>query len=341
MKALFSNAGTTLLLMAAILVGGLLGWLQPVVGAALGARVDPLLLTLVSLLFFEVNLACLRRWREHGRVLAIAWVCNFLIIPALGWGIARLFLSGQPLFFTGLVIYFMAPCTDWFLGFTRMARGHVALGTVLLPLNLLTQVLLFPVYLHFFAGQQVAPDLSSLGRTLWTWCFQPLFIASAVHLTLRRLLPAAIFGRMLALTGRLIPCVLAALVVCIFAANVSTMLEHVRTFLLILAAVFVFFVLTYYLAEGAAKFFHLAYADHALLTMTTAARNAPLMLGLTMGALPNQPLIYAALIIGMLVEFPHLTALKHLLLRRADAPPAPPASSSPYPAPALPSQATA
>jgi hypothetical protein len=65
------------------------------------------------------------------------------------------------------------------------------------------------------------------------------------------------------------------------------------------------------------------------------------MLGLTMAALPNQPLIYAALIIGMLVEFPHLTALKHLLLRRADAPPAPPASSSPQPAPALPGQATA
>ena len=49
--------------------------------------------------------------------------------------------------------------------------------------------------------------------------------------------------------------------------------------------------------------------------MTTAARNAPLMLGLTTAAFPEQPLIYAALIIGMLVEFPHLTALKHLLLR--------------------------
>jgi len=324
MKALFSNAGTTLLLIAAILFGGLFGWLQPATGAALSTHVDPLILTLVSLLFFEVNLASLRRWREHGRVLAIAWVCNFLIIPALGWGIARLFLSGQPLFLTGLVIYFMAPCTDWFLAFTRMARGRVALGTVLLPLNLLTQVLLFPVYLHFFAGQQVAPDLRSLGSTLWTWCFQPLLAATAVHLLLRRLLPAAIFGRILALAGRLIPCVLAALVVCIFAANVGTMLEHARTFLLILAAVFVFFVLTYFLAESVGKIFRLPYADLALLTMTTAARNAPLMLGLTMAALPNQPLIYAALIIGMLVEFPHLTALKHLLLRRAAPPPAPP-----------------
>ncbi len=49
--------------------------------------------------------------------------------------------------------------------------------------------------------------------------------------------------------------------------------------------------------------------------MTTAARNAPLMLGITAAATPDQPLIYASLVIGMLIEFPHLTALKHLLLR--------------------------
>ena len=32
--------------------------------------------------------------------------------------------------------------------------------------------------------------------------------------------------------------------------------------------------------------------------------------------MPDQPLIYAAIIIGMLVEFPHLTALSYLLLRK-------------------------
>jgi hypothetical protein len=31
--------------------------------------------------------------------------------------------------------------------------------------------------------------------------------------------------------------------------------------------------------------------------------------------MPDQPLIYAAFIIGMLLEFPHLTVLKHLMLR--------------------------
>jgi len=44
------------------------------------------------------------------------------------------------------------------------------------------------------------------------------------------------------------------------------------------------------------------------------------MLGLTTAVFPDQRLIYAALIIRMRVEFPHLTALKHLLLREKSRP---------------------
>jgi hypothetical protein len=40
------------------------------------------------------------------------------------------------------------------------------------------------------------------------------------------------------------------------------------------------------------------------------------MLGLAMVVLPNQPLIYVTITIGMLIEFPHLIALKVLLLKR-------------------------
>lgn len=62
--------------------------------------------------------------------------------------------------------------------------------------------------------------------------------------------------------------------------------------------------LTFVLSEVISRGCRLAYPEHALLTMTIAARNAPLMLAVTMTVLPGQPLIYAALVIGMLVEFP-------------------------------------
>lgn len=328
MKNLFSNLGTTLLLIAAIFIGSALGWSSTTLGSQLGGYVDPLILALVSVLFFEVDFLALRHGGGHWRCLVLAWVCNFLIIPVLGWGIASLFLSGQPLLLTGLLIYFMAPCTDWFLGFTRLSRGNTALGSVLLPVNLLSQLLLYPVYLGLMVGHRTGADVITLGGTLWQWFLVPFAGAVAAHGLLRLTLPSAWFATLRRLAGRLVPMIIALMVVCVFAANITVILEHALAFLMILAAVFVFFVVTYFLAEAAVRVGRLAYPERALLTMTTAARNAPLMLGITMAALPEQPLIYAALVIGMLVEFPHLTALKHLLLRRADAPP-PPSSGMP------------
>ncbi|ESZ08519.1 hypothetical protein NKH89_12705 [Mesorhizobium sp. M0923] len=47
-----------------------------------------------------------------------------------------------------------------------------------------------------------------------------------------------------------------------------------------------------------------------MLTMTTAARNAPIMLGLTAIAMPDQPLVYAAMILsGRWCAMCHFTVL--------------------------------
>lgn len=316
MNKLISNIGSTLLLIAAIFSGSFIGWVSPATGTLLSGWVDYAILTLVSLLFFEVRFETLAKAGTHLRFLSIAWGANFLLIPVIGYLVASLFLTGQPLFFTGLLIYFLAPCTDWFLGFTRLARGNTSLGTVLLPINLITQLLLYPVYLALFAGTRTGVEIATLGGTLLHWFLIPLACAIAAHLALRAILPPRRFEAILTLTGKLLPLVIAVLVLFIFSANIGVILEHLPVFLRILVAVFLFFIATYFLGEGIAKVFKLAYPEHALLTMTIAARNAPLMLGVTAAAFPDQPLIYAALVIGMLVEFPHLTALKHLLLRR-------------------------
>ena len=50
--------------------------------------------------------------------------------------------------------------------------------------------------------------------------------------------------------------------------------------------------------------------------MTMAARNAPLMLAFTTLALPDQPLVLAVIVLGMLIEIPLLAALERVLLSR-------------------------
>lgn len=312
---------TSTLLVVAIIAGSLIGHFRPEAGAWLGDRVDHTLLTLVSLLFFGVRFGALVQAVGQMRFLIIPLLANFVLVPLIGYGVASLFLSGHPLFMVGLIIYFISPCTDWFLGFTRLSGGNVALGTTLIPLNMIAQLLLYPVYLQLFTRHLVQVEAGTLGDTLLNWFLVPLAIAVVLHQGGRWLLGKARFTRVLQVADQATPWVIALLVLEIFAANIPVILAHRGVFAWVLLAVFVFFVLTFLLGEGISRLFRLRYPEHALLTMTIAARNAPLMLAVTMAALPNQPLVYAALVIGMLVEFPHLTALRRLLLatrRRRD-----------------------
>lgn len=308
-------SGTTGLLLGGMASGAALGHLFPAGGQRLGGWLDATLLLLIVLLLVGVRFGSLLKALRHVRFIGVALLLNFVLIPAIGYAIASLFLGAHPLLMVGLTIYFMSPCTDWFLGFTRLANGNVALGTALIPINLVVQLLLYPLYLYLFTRNAVEVDGMLIGTTLLQWFLLPLAVAVLAQHGLRRVVGGRRFGYLLAWIDRGTPLVVALLVAQIFADNIAVILAHGQVFIWLLLAVFTFFLMTYLLGEAASRLARLSYPEHALLTITTAARNAPLMLAVTMVALPDQPLIHAAIVIGMLLEFPHLTLLRHLLLR--------------------------
>ena len=316
MANFMSGRGTAILLITAIIFGSIIGIAVPETTNIFSSQIDYTILLLVFLLLFEVRFQNVISSLNRIDFIIAALVANFVIIPALGFAIASVFLSANPLFFIGLLIYFMAPCTDWFLGFTRLAKGNTALGAALLPINMITQLLLYPVYLNLFGVDAISTGTDDMFQTLWTWFFVPLLAAVALRFLLERVLNNTAFEQIQSLVSVIIPILLALLVAQISAVNIETLLSHTDIFPFILGAIFLFFTLTFFLSEGISKLMKLPYEDRVLITMTTAARNAPMMLVITMAVIPDQPIIYAAIIIGMLVELPHLVALKMLLLKQ-------------------------
>ena len=178
---------------------------------------------------------------------------------------------------------------------------------------MIAQLVLFPVYAALFAGVRAGSVLVSAVPTLLTWFVLPAGAGVLARLLVAAVLPARDAARAAALAGRLVPSAIAAVIFCLFAGNSPEIFARPAAFAAVLAAVFAFFVAVYWLGEAASRLARLAPAEHALLAMTTSARNAPLMLGLTGLALPGRPLVSAGLVLGMLVEFPHLTVLSQLV----------------------------
>lgn len=307
--------GTALLFLAAIGVGSALGISLPETTEQFSRGIDATLLTLIFLLFFELRLSSVFRAFSNLRFLTLAWVANFLFVPAIALALASIFLGGQPLLFTGVMIYLLAPCTDWFLGFTRMAKGDTELGAALIPINLITQLFAFPLWLWLFTPHSGLVDLDMIPGALAQWFLVPLLAAQVLRFAAKRLLPDAMFGGLMNISGIALPAVIALLIMQLFASNVGIIADQIQVFTFVALTIVTFFAAILFACEALARIGRLSYGQRALLSMTMTARNAPMMLALTAVAVPDQPVILAVIIFGMLIEFPHLTAVKHLLLR--------------------------
>ena len=313
-----SGQGTAIFLILAIFCGSATGTLIPQAGDSLPINIDYMIVLLVFFLLFEVRIQDVIVSLAQARFICVALIINFIVIPVLAFAISSIFLSGHPLLFVGLLIYFMSPCTDWFLGFTRLAKGNTALGAALLPINMLVQLLMYPIYLQIFGIDTINSEAGDILQTLWQWFFVPLISALVLRLFLERTLNTKRFELVQSVVALSIPILLAGLVAQISAVNIGTLIAYVNVVPLILGAIILFFTITFLLSEAIARFMKLPHEDHVLMTMTTAARNAPLMIALTVAVIPNQPIIYAAIIIGMVIELPHLVALKVIFLKRSN-----------------------
>ena len=90
---------TPLLLPVAILAGFAMGTFLPGMSDSISMRIDPLVLILLFLLFFEIRFDPIPEISKNRSFICLVWVTNFLIVPLFAWGIATLFFKGQPALF--------------------------------------------------------------------------------------------------------------------------------------------------------------------------------------------------------------------------------------------------
>ena len=88
-----------------------------------------------------------------------ALVGNFILLPALVWGLVQC-LPPDPALRLGVLLVLLVPCTDWFITFSQLGGGNVPRAIALTPVNLLLQLLLLPVYLWLMAGAELSAALT-------------------------------------------------------------------------------------------------------------------------------------------------------------------------------------
>lgn len=155
----------TLIIIAAVGIGLAIGQIPTALYYA-EMIILPSLLLMMYGLFLTIPLRQLRQAFANLRFLSASAVINYMWTPLLAWGLGAIFLSEHPALWIGFMMLMVTPCTDWYLVFTSIARGNVPLSASILPMNLMLQLLLLPVYLLVFSGTVGTFDLSSLAESV-------------------------------------------------------------------------------------------------------------------------------------------------------------------------------
>lgn len=283
--------------------------------------VVPALVALLALTFAGVNAESITTGiRPHPKVAVASLVVNFGWAPAAAGLLGVLLLSAHPDLRLGLVMLLVTPCTDWYLVFTGTARGNVALGASLLPMNLVLQLVLLPVFVIALTGDAAEVPLADLAMSVTVVLGIPVAVAALARVAAAR---AGVQDRLDAMVERLQPVglgLLAVAIVAVFAAHAGVVTDNPDAFLRLLLPLGLFFAATYLVATATAGGLRLAHAERVTLTMTTLARNSPVALAIATAAFPDRPLVAIALVVGPLVELPVLALTAHALHGRRHSP---------------------
>lgn len=297
------------ILILAIILGLALSNIE-ILSAHTGNLINIFLCIMLYGLFLEVPLRNLKKSFRNIKFTSTSIIINFIWTPLFGYFLGNLFLNGNIDIFIGFFMLILTPCTDWYLVFTKMAKGNLDLSLSLLPINLILQIVLLPIYLILFFSSNNTMSYTDLGYSLLMVIVIPLLLAQITKFILNEKQNKKVsdfFSNWQILF-------LAFAVFAIFSSTGGLLLDNLDSVLKIFIPLIIFFATNTIIDLLLSQKINLTYEEYASLTMTTLARNSPLALAIAITSFPGRELIAIALVIGPLIELPILYIVSRFAL---------------------------
>jgi len=286
--------------LAAIAVGGLVGWAAPGAGPGLEHAINPVLAALLFVTFLQVPAVELVRSLRAGRFLGAALTVNFLVVPLVVAGLFP-FLPADQALRLGALLVLLCPCVDYVIVFSGLAGARNQQLLAATPLLLVAQMTLLPLFLLAFLGSGLA-DVVDVQPFLKAFAFlivAPLALAWTVQAWAARRTGGQVL--MTAAGTTMVPLMVATLIAVVASqvpriddnlADIARLAPFYALFLLVMA----------FLGLAVARLFRLDAPAGRAIVFTGATRNSLVVLPLAL-ALPDHLAIAAvAVVTQTLVE---------------------------------------
>lgn len=302
-------------LIFSIIIGLFIAKYFPPFAASLGWVVTFGIFVVIYSIFACIELKEILSSFRNLKTTLIALAVNFAVVPPYAWLLGYLFLRSHPDIWVGLILYLITPCIGWYLIFTDLAKGNVPLGATLLAWNVLLQIALMPLYLHFLAGKIIFIDIFQILKSIGTFLILPFLLGWLTRKLVKKAKGQSYFDISLKPSLSLVKFfALIAVIIAMFAFQGNHLLKNPFIVALMILPGLVYFFSIFLLSLMLGKLFHLPYSDVALLSFTTTARNSEASVAIAVSAFPANPLVALTVVIGPSIELPVMVMLAQILL---------------------------
>lgn len=301
------------LYLAAILLGALVGLAAPGAAPTLEHSINPVLAMLLFATFLGVPLVEVGRAFADVRFLGTVLVANFVVVPAIAFGLSRFVADNRGLML-GVLLVLLTPCIDYVIVFTGLAGGAQARLLAAAPLLMIAQMLLLPVYLFVFAGSDVLDivDIEPFFEAFLVLIVAPLAAAAIVQAVARRHRIGVVIEEVMA--GAMVPLMMATLAVVIGSQIAAVGSEAVELARLIPLYV-VFVVVAVAVGKVAARTARLDVPATRAVMFSVSTRNSLVVLPLALALPAELDIAPLAVVTQTMVELIAMVVLVRLVPR--------------------------
>lgn len=281
--------------------GAGLGLIWPEYGSRLDMTVSLMLALLLYGMFAQIPFFRLKEALANRRFIFALLTVNYLAIPALVWILTR-FLPEHPALLLGVYLVLLTPCIDYVIVFTHLGRGNEKLVIVSTPLLFVTQMLLLPVYLWLFMGEQAAATVSPepFFEAFFSLIVLPLAFALITQLWAKHQRSGEVF---LNATAWLPVPFMALTLFVVVASQIGKLYNSFNLISQVIPVYVAFMAITPVIARIASRVFHLDTGAGRALVFSAGTRNSLVVLPFAL-ALPDnlRTLVSAVIVTQTLVE---------------------------------------